>query len=300
MDTERQITIGLPDGRRLGAALFGAGDVPFFFFHGLGGSRLSPGWMFPAPLLEQAGVRLIAMDRPGFGLSSPGQGPGFARYSGDAAALADQLGVTQFGVIGVSMGAAFAYACATAHPERVTSVVILSGMGPVHDHERLRAGSRADNTFWQLARRAPWLLKPLCGLTAAMTLAAGRGDPAKVGQRMQRSTSGPDRQTLQARLADPEVLPVLLDDLRESYRQKGAGMAGDLVRYSRPWGFRLEDVTQPVTLWHGTDDPKVPVELARRAASNLPHCDARFVPGGHLAACDHVHEIMKTLATGPT
>ena len=77
-------------------------------------------------------------------------------------------------------------------------------------------------------------------------------------------------------------------------------MAGDLVLYSRPWGFRLEDVTQPVTLWHGTDDPKVPVELARRAASNLPHCDARFVPGGHLAACDHVHEIMKTLATGPT
>ena len=70
MDTERQITIGLPDGRRLGAALFGAGDVPFFFFHGLGGSRLSPGWMFPAPLLEQAGVRLIAMDRPGFGSSS--------------------------------------------------------------------------------------------------------------------------------------------------------------------------------------------------------------------------------------
>jgi hypothetical protein len=57
METERQITIGLPDGRHLGAALFGSGNVPFLFFHGLGGSRLSPGWMFPACMLQQVGVR---------------------------------------------------------------------------------------------------------------------------------------------------------------------------------------------------------------------------------------------------
>ena len=29
METERQITIGLPDGRHLGAGLFGSGNVPF-------------------------------------------------------------------------------------------------------------------------------------------------------------------------------------------------------------------------------------------------------------------------------
>jgi hypothetical protein len=53
-------------------------------------------------------------------------------------------------------------------------------------------------------------------------------------------------------------------------------------------------------LWHGTEDPKVPVELARRAASTLPRCEARFVPGGHLAACEHLYEIMKILAAGGT
>ena len=89
----------------------------------------------------------------------------------------------------MSMGAAFAYACAAAHPERVTSVVILSGRGPVDVHERLRVGSKADNAFWRLARRAPWLLKTLCGLTASMTLSepvtshrlsrSRRGSPAR-------------------------------------------------------------------------------------------------------------------------
>jgi pimeloyl-ACP methyl ester carboxylesterase len=197
------------------------------------------------------------------------------------------------------MGAAFAYACAAAHPERVTSVVILSGMGPVEGHEPLRADSKADAAFWWLGRRAPWLLKPLCGLTASITLAAARGDPAKVRQRLQRSTSGRDQRTLEALLANADMLPAFLDDLRESYRQRGVGMASDLVRYCHPWGFRLEDVAQPVTLWHGLQDPKVPVEFARRAAGALPSCDARFVPGGHLAACDHVHEIIEVLVTGP-
>jgi hypothetical protein len=182
----------------------------------------------------------------------------------------------------------------------VTSVVILSGMGPVHGHERLRAASKADGPFWLLARRAPRLLKPLCTLTASIRLAAARGDPAKVRKRLQRSMSGPDRQTLQALLAKTDLLPAFLDDLRESYRQKGAGMAGDLVRHSHPWGFRLEDVTQHVTLWHDTEDPKVLIELARRAASTLPRCDARFVPGSHLAACDHLPEIIEILATSPT
>jgi pimeloyl-ACP methyl ester carboxylesterase len=300
MSTGRQITIGLPDGRRLSAAEFGQAGAPFFFFHGLGGSRLSPRWMLPASLLQPGGIRLIAIDRPGFGLSSADEGLGFARYAGDAAAVADQLGINRFGVLGVSMGAAFAYACAAAHPERVTSVVILSGMGPVDGHERLRVDSKADNAFWWLARRAPWLLKPLCGLTASMTLTAARGDPAKATQRLQRTTSGPDRRTLAALLANADMLPAFLEDLRESYRQKGAGMASDLVRYCHPWGFRLEDVTQHVTLWHGTEDPKIPVELARRAAGTLPRCNARFVPGGHLAACDHLPEIIEILATSPT
>jgi pimeloyl-ACP methyl ester carboxylesterase len=255
--------------------------------------------MLPASLLRQAGVQLIAMDRPGFGSSSASDDLGFARYSGDAAALADHLGINRFGVLGVSMGAAFAYACAAAHPDWVTSVVILSGMAPVDIHERLRVGSKADNAFWRLARRAPWLLKPLCGLTASMTLTAARGDPGKVRQRLQRSTSGPDRHTLAALLANADMLPAFLEDLRESYRQKGAGMASDLVRYCHPWGFRLEDVTQHATLWHGVEDPKVPVELARRAASTLPRCETRLVPGGHLAACDHVPEIIEILATSP-
>jgi pimeloyl-ACP methyl ester carboxylesterase len=106
MDTARQITIGLPDGRRLGAALFGPAGMPWLFFHGLGGSRLSPGWMFPAAQLHQAGVQLIALDRPGFGLSPAGQGLVLPGTPVTPPLSRTSLGSTGFGVLGVSMGAA--------------------------------------------------------------------------------------------------------------------------------------------------------------------------------------------------
>jgi hypothetical protein len=109
---------------------------------------------------------------------------------------------------------------ATNHSTLTSIGRVPSGMGPVDGHERLRADSKADNAFWWLVRQAPWLLKPLCGLTASMTLTAARGDPAKARQRLQRTTSGPDRRTLAALLANADMLPAFLEDLRESYRQK--------------------------------------------------------------------------------
>jgi hypothetical protein len=65
-----QLVIEVPGGGSLGYAGFGDPDgVPCFAFHGASSSRLMPGWMFPPELLTAAGVRMIGVDRPGYGLS---------------------------------------------------------------------------------------------------------------------------------------------------------------------------------------------------------------------------------------
>ena len=65
-----QLVIELPGGGSVGYAVFGDPDgVPCFAFHGTSSSRLVPGWMFPPGLLTAAGVRMIGVDRPGYGLS---------------------------------------------------------------------------------------------------------------------------------------------------------------------------------------------------------------------------------------
>jgi len=74
-------------------------------------------------------------------------------------------------------------------------------------------------------------------------------------------------------------------------------MAADLLRYSRRWGFGLEEVTTTVHLWHGEQDPKVLITVARQVAASLPRCQEHLGPGGHLIACDHAGDILTALTS---
>ena len=128
-----------------------------------------------------------------------------------------------------------------------------------------------------------------------MVLRSARGDPQRFAQGMARRLPEADRLTTQRMLTRPGAQPAVIADLRESYRQGTTVMAADLLRYSRPWGFRLEEVSTAVHLWHGEQDPKVPITVARQVAASLPRCQAHFGDGGHLMACDHAGDILTTL-----
>ena len=99
---------------------------------------------------------------------------------------------------------------------------------------------------------------------------AARGDPQRFTQRLARRLPQADRQTTQRVLARPGAQPVLIEDPHESYRHGTTVMATDLLQHSRPWGFALEQVTTMVHLWHGEQDPKVPLSTARQLAARLP------------------------------
>ena len=288
-----QLVIEVPGGS-LGYAGFGDPDgVPCFAFHGNSSSRLMPGWMFPPELLTAAGVRMIGVDRPGYGLSRAPRAAGLADWPGAVGALADHLGLVRFAVLAHSLGSAYALACGHALGDRLPVIVIASGMGPLRPRERFRSGNRAEDLYWRLARRqASWLLNPLCRVSGTMVLRSARGDPQRFTQGMARRLPEADRLSTQRMLARPGAQSAAIADLRESYRQGTTVMAADLLRYSRPWGFRLEEVTTAVHLWQGEQDPKVPITVARQVAASLPRCQAHFGDGGHLMACDHAGEIL--------
>lgn len=61
---------------------------------------------------------------------------------------------------------------------------------------------------------------------------------------------------------------------------------------SNPWGFRLEDISMPVCLWHGEADANVSLSAARHVADTIPSCQATFLPGeGHWLFLRHWEEI---------
>ena len=101
----------LPDGRDLSYCLYGREDgTPVLFFYG------TPGTMFLAPdrlvPVDELGVRLLVVDRPGYGASTRLPGRCVAAAADDLAVLVDHLGWDRFAVWGASGGGPHALACA--------------------------------------------------------------------------------------------------------------------------------------------------------------------------------------------
>jgi len=143
----------LADGRRLAYARYGlAGGRPLFYLHGLPGSR------YECQLIDtparNAGIAVIAPDRPGYGLTEPRQDRSLCAWTDDVASLADQLGIDRFSVVGVSGGGPCALACAHQMPERVTALGLVASLGPVYETSLRNAmGCSARLAFtWQTRR----------------------------------------------------------------------------------------------------------------------------------------------------
>ncbi len=83
--------------------------------------------------LAETGARLVCIARPGYGESSPFVMKNIAEWGAIVAALASELKLAQFDVFGISSGAPYSYAIADALPEKVRSVLILSGTPALYD-----------------------------------------------------------------------------------------------------------------------------------------------------------------------
>ena len=119
--------IRLADGRMAGFADYGPAAVTAVLWcHGGPGSRIEPAHL--AAQAAQAGLRIIGIDRPGYGLSTPMPGRTIARWVPEALAVADHLGIGQFAVVGTSTGGAYALALT---PDRVLGVVACCSMTDV-------------------------------------------------------------------------------------------------------------------------------------------------------------------------
>ena len=104
-------TVRLADGRTVVYAEHGDVDgIPLIALHGTPGSRIN--WRTADASARAHGLRLIAPDRVGCGLSDPKPGRTIVGAAVDVAELADLLGIDRFFVIGLSGGGPHAAATA--------------------------------------------------------------------------------------------------------------------------------------------------------------------------------------------
>lgn len=255
------------DGRSVGFADFGvsAGETAVVWCHGGPGSRLEAGVFATAAI--QDGLRLVGIDRPGYGRSTPQPGRTIGAWVSDALAVVDHLGIETFVAAGLSTGGAYALALA-ARSNRVTGAVAGCALSDMRWQEG-RAMVPDALAVWQTPNRDSAL-----ALVAQIFGAHGE----KMSAFTDEDAIAPSDAAM---LANPGTQLIWQHNVVECFAQGVCGYTDDRLADGDGWGtFDVNAITCPVTVLHGTSDTVIPVAHAYHTA--------RIVPGATLQIFDRL------------
>ncbi|MEV2278747.1 alpha/beta hydrolase [Nocardiopsis sp. NPDC049922] len=268
----------LTDGRVLAWAEWGPGDgVPVLLVPGAATSRsLGIG----AGAAEALGVRLVSVDRPGLGESSPAPGRTFADFADDVADLARRRGLGRPPVVGNSQGAPFALACTAAGATGAAALV-----------------SAADEVAHPaFADALPDGLRSLVERTAADPEGAAEFFRGLGPEAMWSMVAGGAPDSDLAVYRSPAFEAAYTTALKEGFAQGGDGYARDTVLAMGRWPFDLAAVTVPVDLWYGAEDTVHSPDNGATLASRVPGAALHTVPGiGGAVLWTHAEAILSVL-----
>lgn len=273
--------IKLPDGRQLGYAEYGVPTgSPVLFFHGAPGSRHIHADM--ADIAARRGIRLVAVERPGYGLSTRQTGRTMLSWANDIAVLVDALGLQSFAIIGFSGGSPYALACAYRLPSRVTKIILAGALAPQDAPGAMEGMSPAVAGLYALAQANPEELRN--------TFSAIAPTPAALVAAMSGSAGEWDKEVIDARQSEFET------EYAQTLCSGIEGVASDFVLMSGNWGFPLDGIKAEVQMWSGTGDQNTPPAMTNYLSSQLPNSQTFMLPDeGHFALYRHWEEILAQL-----
>ncbi|MUL60352.1 alpha/beta hydrolase [Mycobacterium sp. CBMA293] len=250
-------------GRRIAYASYGpSSGAPVLFIPGAGcGRRMS----FGAELLDELGVRLISVDRPGLGGSDPDPDPDktFESVAADFAAVIDAVASGPVPVVANSQGAPFGLA--------------LAGTGGA---SRLVLASPIDDLGYP----------PVAALLSPMHrefVTAVADDPSAAAQQLSGYTASALFDMIMAAYPesdravydDPEFRATLRTALADGFVQGSAGYARDTVIATTAWPASLLTPGIEVQVLFGSDDTVHSPDLGATLTGRIPGATRTVVDG---------------------
>jgi pimeloyl-ACP methyl ester carboxylesterase len=272
-------TVQVRDGRAVGFAEWGdANGAPVVVFHGGPGSRLLALGCEDAAV--DFGLRLVCLERPGFGLSDPAPDRTLIGWADDVVDATRALNIETLTVVGTSAGSAYALACGACLPSLIQRVGVIGGVAP----PRLPL----DDPFGELVARD----RHEAEAAARRHFEAMAADvDASVAEMAARA--GPDR----AVYSRPDVQERFRETRREAFRNGIDGAVVDLLLVYEPWDFELRDIDVATQWWHGSLDPIVALQTVREATAGMRDIELTvFENEGHAIGFAHGAEILALLA----
>jgi pimeloyl-ACP methyl ester carboxylesterase len=275
--TKERREIAGPEGRTLEVEISGPDRGHVVVFHS---GTPDSGSVF-APLIElgaERGMRHVAYSRPGYGRSDRRTGRSVADCATDVAAILDALSVERAFMVGQSGGGPHALACAALLPERTVATATLGGVAPRYaDGLDWYAGMGEENVDEFGAAESgdeelrTWMTTHGAGLSdvTGPALLASLGD----------LVSAPDGAALTGEYGDH-----LATSMSHGLSAGTWGWFDDDLAFVADWGFELDEISRPVTIWQGGEDRFVPFAHGEWLARHVPGARAELREGdGHLS-----------------
>ncbi|MDR0493593.1 MAG: alpha/beta hydrolase [Nitrososphaerota archaeon] len=281
----------LPDGRQLGYFVAGKG-VPVIYFHGTASSRIE------ALLLKRfstQNLKIIAIDRPGYGLSTYKPRKNIQDFNCDLNFLADHLGITQFSVLGWSGGGTFALAYMACFPQRINHGVVVGTPDLPFD-----ASTAHDMPLAKYMMRLPVLGALAMKNMRRQILKADCSEDflrSSTGRQMLHGCSSRDL----VFFSNPNWIELMYQSMAEAFRQND-GVRAVLEEHRlflKTWNLpfkAFKGIGNKLWIWHGVEDKTCPVDNAYRIARKFEGTGLEVFPRqGHCVMFDNLDRLAELL-----
>lgn len=272
--------VALPDGRQLEVLDHGTADRVLVWLTG------TPGGAVPDPemaaFVARHDLRVLQPLRPGYGQSDPRPGRRIVDLAEDVDAVLQALDVAAAICVGGSGGGPHVLALAARLPRcRAAAALVSPAPRDAEGLDYYDGMALSNQEEWRLADQGPeavrdWLEK------AAADLLEHEGTDAMLDQ-FGDCYSAPDRAVM-----TPERAPLRASAFAKAVERGIEGWFEDDIAMTTPWGFELDEIGIPVSIWTGRQDRFLSPNHSVWLAARVPGADLHVLGGeGHLSLKAH-------------
>lgn len=272
LSPSREYSTG-PEGQKLFFKEWGDIDKPaILLVHGFPGCADQGRLLSTTPHMQS--FRLIAMDRPGYGLSDRQSDITPLKFAQQIKQALEVQKIESFSILSVSGGAPYAMAVAYLMPEKVKKISSVAGVAPLTPSNFKYMNSQQKKA-WFLRQLVP---APVLGFALKRVWKSGVDNIEKLLFTDLDTFSKPDQKVF----VHPVFGPALTESVKISLGQGPWGILQDIKTYAKPWGFSLKDIRCDVTLWHGSCDDVVHFRFAEDMKKRIKQANIKYIDGeGH-------------------
>ncbi|MDF2606759.1 MAG: peptidase [Bacillales bacterium] len=251
------------NGKKISYIDYGVNDgIPVLLMHSAPGSHK---WLLEKDFIaKKLGLRLIAIDRPGYGDSEYIKLNSFKELNPIVVKLLIELNISKVNLLGCSTGCAYSLAFAEEYSIKVKNVTLVSSVIPLNNKSLSSEMSKINKFPFYLVHKSPHLASKLLEATHKLI----KNKPfiyKKLLSNIQLLMSPIDKGKIRTKFAEESNFLHAAYGLQLGPNQ----LINELKLISTNWNIDFSKINAPITFFHGLEDRLMPISNCKQMSESL-------------------------------